>query len=58
MIKSKLIQFRIDYILSNNVCKFCYITGKNERNAITNALVNKIDKKENAEIKSLRITRV
>ena len=54
--ESKLKQYRIDYILSNGVCKYCYITGKNGRNAITNALVNKIDKKENADI--IKITAI
>lgn len=55
---SKLTQFRIDYVLSNGVCGYCYVTGKNERNAITNALVNKLDRHENAEIKTIRISRV
>lgn len=58
MNKTKLIQFRIDYVLSNGVSNYCYVTGKNERNAITNALVNRIDKDANAEIKTIKIVRV
>lgn len=55
---SKLLQFRIDYVLSNGVCGYCYVTGKNERNAVTNALINRIDKNVNAEIKTIKISRV
>ena len=55
---SKLIQYRIDYVLSNGVYKYCYVTGKNGRNAITNALINKIEKTENADISKMTVTKV
>lgn len=58
MTKSKLEQYRIDYSLLNGVCKYCYVTGKNRRNALTNALINKIDKSENAEIVKISIIKV
>lgn len=55
---SKLTQYRIDYVLSNGVYKYCYVTGKNGRNAITNALINKIEKTENADITKMTVTKV
>ena len=50
----KYIDFRIDYIVDGNT-KTCYIKGRNENNAIRNALINKI---KDEEIKLLKIQRV
>ena len=45
-------------MLTNGRRGSVYVTGKNERNAITNALINRIDKVENAEIKIITINKV
>lgn len=50
----KYIDFRIDYIVDGTT-KTCYIKGRNENNAIRNALINKI---KDEEIKLLKIQRV
>ena len=55
---TKLKQFKIDFVLTNGRRGCVYVTGKNERNAITNALINRIDKVENAEIKIITINKV
>ena len=55
---TKLKQFKIDFVLTNGRRDSVYVTGKNERNAITNALINRIDKVENAEIKIITINKV
>ena len=55
---NKLKQFKIDFVLTNGRRGSVYVTGKNERNAITNALINRIDKVENSEIKIITINRV
>lgn len=55
---TRLKQFKIDFILTNGRRGSVYVTGKNERNAITNALINRIDKVENAEIKIITINKV
>lgn len=55
---NKLKQFKIDFMLTNGRRGSVYVTGKNERNAITNALINRIDKIENAEIKIITINKV
>ena len=52
--KVKYIDFRIDYIVDGTT-KTCYIKGRNENNAIRNALINKI---KDTEIKLLKISRV
>lgn len=54
----KLKQFKIDFVLTNGRRGSVYVTGKNERNAVTNALINRIDKVENAEIKIITINKV
>ena len=55
---TKLKQFKIDFVLTNGRRGSVYVTGKNERNAIKNALINIIDKVENAEIKIITINKV
>lgn len=55
---TKLKQFKIDFVLINGRRGSVYVTGKNERNAITNALINRIDKVENTEIKIITINKV
>lgn len=54
----KLKQFKIDFVLTNGKRGSVYVTGKNERNAVTNALINRIDKVENAEIKIITISQM
>lgn len=58
MKNKKLIQFRVDYVLSNGINNFKYLTGKNELSAIKNFVVNIADKKEDATIKKITIVRV
>lgn len=55
---NKLAQFKIDFVLTNGRRGSVYVTGKNERNAVTNALINRIDKVENAEIKTILISKI